>query len=107
MVGICRREYTINETSIGHFLWKYCIYNKIKIKLPLLKNYMVLLKKNKNKKGFRILERFPTKRTKFFSHFLFRFLLTRDFRWVTERIWSPIQNLESIENEKENEKKNI
>ena len=30
MLGICRREYTINETSIGHFLWKYCIYNKIK-----------------------------------------------------------------------------
>ena len=42
---------------------------------------------------------------KFFIHFLFRFLLTRDFRWVTERIQSPIQNLESIENEKENEKK--
>ena len=28
-----------------------------------------------------------------------------DFRWVTERIQSPIQNLESIENEKENGKK--
>ena len=56
MLGICRREYTINEISIGHFLWKYCIYNKIKIKLP-------------------------------------------------ERIQSPIQNLESIENEKENGKK--
>ena len=27
------------------------------------------------------------------------------FRWVTERIQSPIQNLESIENEKENGKK--
>ena len=26
--------------------------------------------------------------------------------WVTERIQSPIQNLESIENDKENEKKN-
>ena len=41
----------------------------------------------------------------FFPHFLFRFLLTRDFRWVTERIQSPIQNLKSIENEKENGKK--
>ena len=40
----------------------------------------------------------------FFFHFLFRFLLTRDFRWVTERIQSPIQNLESIENEKKMEK---
>ena len=60
MLGIFRREYTINETSIGHFLWKYCIYNKIKI---------------------------------------------RDFRWVTERIQSPIQNLESIENKKENGRK--
>ena len=45
------------------------------------------------------------KRTKYFFHFLFRFLSTRDFRWVTERIQSPIQNLESIENEKENGKK--
>ena len=27
--------------------------------------------------------------------------------WVTERIQSPIQNLESIENEKENEKNNF
>ena len=43
---------------------------------------------------------------KFFFHFHFRFLLTRDIRWVTERIQSPIQNLESIENEKENGKKN-
>ena len=42
----------------------------------------------------------------FFFHFLFRFLLTRDFRWVTEKIQSPIQNLESIENEEENGKKN-
>ena len=46
MLGICRWEYTINETCIGHFLCKYCIYNKIKIKMPLLKNYIVLLKKN-------------------------------------------------------------
>ena len=42
-----------------------------------------------------------------FFHFLFRFQLTWDFRWVTERIQSPIQNLESIENEKENGKKNF
>ena len=68
MLVNCSREYTINETGIGHFLWKYCIYNKIKIKLPLLKSYIVLL-------------------------------------WVTERIQSPVQNLESIENEKENGKK--
>ena len=47
MLGICRWEYTINETCIGHFLCKYWIYNKIKIKLPLLKNYIVLLKKNR------------------------------------------------------------
>ena len=52
MLGICRREYTINETSIVHFLWKYCIYNKIKIKLPLLKNYIVLLKKNRTASVF-------------------------------------------------------
>ena len=31
MLGICRWEYTVNETCTGHFLWKYCIYNKIKI----------------------------------------------------------------------------
>ena len=37
MLGICMWEYTINKTCIGHFLCKYCIYNKIKIKLPLLK----------------------------------------------------------------------
>ena len=37
MLGICRWEYTINETCIGHFLCKYYIYNKIKTKLPLLK----------------------------------------------------------------------
>ena len=48
MLGICRWEYTINETCIGPFLCKYCIYNKIKIKLPLLKNYIVLLKKNRS-----------------------------------------------------------
>ena len=48
MLGICRWEYNINETCIEHFLCKYCIYNKIKIKLPLLKNYIVLLKKKKN-----------------------------------------------------------
>ena len=47
MLGICKWEYTINETCTGHYLWKYCIYNKIKIKLPLLKNYIVLLKKNR------------------------------------------------------------
>ena len=33
MLGICRWEYTINETCIGHFLCKYCIYNKIKNKI--------------------------------------------------------------------------
>ena len=33
MLGICRREYTINETSIGHFLWKYCIYKQNKKKI--------------------------------------------------------------------------
>ena len=32
MLGICRWEYTINETCIGYFLWKYCIYNKNKNK---------------------------------------------------------------------------
>ena len=52
MLGICRWEYTINETCIGLFLWKYCIYNKIKIKLPLLKNYTVLLKKNRTSSVF-------------------------------------------------------
>ena len=52
MLGICRWEYTINKTCIVHFLWKYCIYNKIKIKLPLLKNYIVLLKKNRTSSVF-------------------------------------------------------
>ena len=59
MLGICRWEYSINEICVGHFLCKYYIYNKIKMK-----------------------------------------------KWVTERIQSPIQNLESIENEKENGEKN-
>ena len=27
MLGICRWEYAINETCIGHFLGKCCIYN--------------------------------------------------------------------------------
>ena len=52
MLGIYRWEYTINETCIEYFLWKYCIYNQIKIKLPLLKNYIVLLKKNKTSSVF-------------------------------------------------------
>ena len=78
MLGICTWEYTINEACIGHFLWKYCIYNKIKIKLPLLKIYNVLLKKkelpqfscwNKNKDSFGILERFPTEITIYFFPF--------------------------------------
>ena len=113
MLGICRWEYTINETYIGHFLCKYCIYNKIKIKLPLLKNYIVLLKKNRTSSVFaRIKTKTVLESLKvfllnvriFFSHFLYSFLLTRDFRWVTERIQSPIQNIQSIENEKENGK---
>ena len=37
--------------------------------------------------------------------FLFRFLLIGDFGWVTEFFQLPTLNLESIENEKENEKK--
>ena len=52
MSGICRREYTINETSIGHFFWKYCIHNKIKIKLPLLENYIVPLENNRTASVF-------------------------------------------------------
>ena len=41
-----------------------------------------------------------------FFHFLFRFLLSRDFGWVTEFFQLPTQNLNSIENENENEEKN-
>ena len=41
----------------------------------------------------------------FFFHFLFRFLLIRDFGWVTDFFQLPTLNLESIENEKENGKK--
>ena len=88
----------LNETCIGHFLWKYCIYNKMKIKLPLLKNYIVLLKKNRTSSVF--YARIKTKTVleslkdflqiyEIFFHFLFRFLLTRDFRWVTEKFSQP------------------
>ena len=40
--------------------------------------------------SFGILERFPTNIMFYFFHFLFRFLFTWDFRWVTEKIQSPI-----------------
>ena len=82
MLGICRSEYTINETCIGHFLWKYCIYNKIKIKLPLLKTYIVLLKKNRTSSVFMLEEKqrqflnplkISYKTYEFFSIFFFVF----------------------------------
>ena len=38
MLDIFKGECTINGTCQGHFLWKYCILLKKKLKLPLQKN---------------------------------------------------------------------